>query len=465
MPQQYQTKDKSVTLYLNGIAHVATSVEVEAQKTVQIIGIAPQFDLETLHPILGSKEVKILEARVLEPTTLAEIAKSKIGQEAHDKEANEDVRVFGVEGNNQLLVKSSKGVYTKPLTAFEYKSGEDVREKKAVELRLEGLKEGKLALSYLTKGVTLTPHYNINLIKEKEENKLVLTAEVEVENRTGKAYEEIELEAIPGNVGIPFLPAVKGGPRIRRLAGAVMVGELHVEEVTAFEEGGQIGYAFGRKNLPEGHSKFIVSRTHGLDYQIIYRANLHGSRAQINAALRFKTPLTLPSGSAAVYSEKTKPGDKQELIERYEGGGAINNPVLKDKDVNITLREPDTLEMKIKQIGEIRLVPVKQGIKTIYALEKEFQVNAANSGQNDVIVESYLHLNETERLLESSLQKHEESSGAMARWDVSVKAGKETAFSYKIQDLKFKPASREEAMEILEMEKKLLSRLFNLSKK
>lgn len=449
MAQQYQTKDKSVTLYLNGVAHVATSAQLNtSDSTVHISGIAPRFDLETLHPMWESKGVRVLEARVLEPTKLVEIAKSKIGQEVYDRQSDENVRVFGVE-DGQLLVRGLKGVYTKPLTAFDYKIVEDIRERRVIELKLEGLGDDKqktLDMSYLTEGITLTPHYNIVLAG----GKLALTGEVKVDNRTGKFYEGVELEVIPGEVGAPYLP--RGVPsRIRRVAAIEMLALA--EEVETFEEAGQIHYYFGKRNLPKGESRFnAIPKKEGLDYQIIYKANLKSTDANISTNLKFKAPMTLPAGAVAVFGEK---GFKEEnlKLERYgyEGGGALKS-VLAGKDAAVRLRTPDTLEMKVEQVGETK--PVETELRTedgkrIWAFEKEYKVTANNAGKDKVTIETYLKLGKTEKIIETSLPLHPDSSARKARWDIVIESSKETepnkeTFTYKIQDIRFKPMGEDE---------------------
>lgn len=453
MTQQYETKDNSIALYLNGIAHIATSVQLKVENGIaQIVGIAPKFMPESLHTILDSKDIKIKNARVLEPTTLAEIAEGKIRipEVVYDKGDKCDVTPLLVQGD-KLLVEVVLGVgelvvYSKPLDAFGYKGvdKQNIRKRQAFELQLDGLENGidkTLKLSYLTEGITLIPHYNVVLVG----NKLVLNAEVEVENKTGKSYEGVELAVIPGDVGIPYLP--RGEPAIRGVyAVAAKMEEIElVEEVTRFEEGGQIGYAFGKKDLPKGDSRFNVFKTKELGYSIVYQTDLRNRRPKINARLKFKTPTTLQSGSVAVYSEK--PGlDEKSQIERYEGGGAISSPVLKDKEVKIDLRTPDTLDMRVEQIGKTNIVKTDIGTEAapIFALEREYKVTASNSGQDDVSIETYLGLSETERILESSLKQHDESSGRRIRWDVLVKAGEETIFSYKIQNAQFTPVSEDQ---------------------
>ncbi len=343
--------------------------------------------------------------------------------------------------DDKLIVEDSEGfIHIKPLTDFRYppdKNGKDIRQKQALELQLEGLEDGKeriLNISYLTGGITLTPHYNIVL----SEGKLVLNADVEVDNRTGKSYEEVELAVILGDVGMPYLP--RKAPRIRRFAALVAgVTEL-AEEVTRFEEAGQIGYAFGRKDLPKGDSRFSVFKTKELDYQIVYRTNLGVGKPKINAVLEFKAPTTLQGGSVAVYAEKLGV-DEKSRIERYEGGGAISS-VLKDKDVDIALRTPDTLEMKVEQLGETNIVKTDLGTEAapVFALEKEFKATAKNAGKDDVTIETYLGLSETEKVLESKLKQHEESTGKKVRWDIEVKAGTEVVFTYKTQNIQFTPA-------------------------
>lgn len=434
MPQ-YKVEDNSVTLYLNGIAHVTTLVklgQLRAQNDIaKIVGIALKADLESLHTILDSKGIEIKRARVLEPTTLAEIAKSKIGDEVRDRESGENVRVYNVK-DGQLLVGRLERVYSKPLNAFEYGiKPEDIREERVLELKLEGLNEKQtLKMSYLTGGIKLTPHYNIVLTN----GELVLSTELKVENRTGKPYYNVNLETIPGNIGKAYVPVSREErPRIRRVE-AFEESLVMAVGVTRFEEEGQVRYELGRQDLPEGHSRFSVGKTKGLDYEIIYRADLN-SKPKIKAALRFTAPFTIPIGSVDVYREKSKSED--EVIERYEGGGAIEKPVLEGEDANITLREPDTLEMKVEQIGKAELVETKLETETVLALEREFKVTARNAGEEDVTIETYLELRDTEELIETSLTQHaqhEKSSERKIRWDLAIEAGQKTTFNYKTRD-------------------------------
>lgn len=420
---QYKVNDYSISLYLNGVAHVATSVKLKGG-VVQIDGIAPKFNLETLHTILDSKDVKILEARVLEATTLDEIAESNIGQEVYDRKSKKNVKALGLK-NEQLLVKGSIGVYIEPLTNFRYsETGEKIRGRDTLELKLEGLDEKReLNIAYLTEGITLTPHYNISL-----GDKLALAAEIEVSNDTGKSYEDVELEVIPGEVGVPR------GPRIspRRIPIKAMLALASGVDVV--EDAGQIRYSFGKRNLPKGESRFNIFKEDGLDYKIIYKADVKND--EISTNLRFKVPITLPSGGVAVYSEREK--------EQYEGGGTLGN-VLKGKDADIKLRTPDTLEMKTEQVGETKIVETDLGKKVpVFAKEREFKVNVNNAGKEDVTIETYLGLSDTEKILESSLEQHEKSSKRKARWDIRVKTGEEIVFNYKVQDLQFTPVSEEE---------------------
>ena len=445
MAEQYQVKNNSVTLYLNNIAHITASVELKkAQDRVNLLGIAPEFELETLHPIFGSKKIKILEAMVLEATTLKEIAESLIGRKIYDREANKYVKNLGVEGNNLLVKGASDLLYAKPLTAFDYKTDEEIRERKALQLKLQGIGNEKqiLELSYLTNGITLTPHYNITLINKR----LALASAVEVKNRTGEAYKDVELEVVPGDVETPYLPRGRP-PKIMRLEAMA----LTAEGVKSFEEEGQIRYTFGRKNLPKGDSRFNFGELKKkLNYKIIYRTNLgNQEKPDISAVLRFKAPVTLTAGSVAVYSEKTISGESK-LIERYEGGGAIKNPVLKGKNANIKLRTPDTLEIKVEQTGHTKHVKTKT--KPVFAFEKGYKVTAANAGQDEVTIETYLELSETEKIVKTNLQQHKKSSKRQIRWDVTVKPGKETTFSYKIQDFGFKPIPEDEIKAILDIE-------------
>ena len=422
---QYQVKDHSIALYLNGVAHVTASVQLGDGDRVELAGIAPKFNPGTLHTILDSKKVKILEARVLEATTLDEIAEGKIGDEVYDRKFDENVMVFGVK-NGQLLVKSSKGVYSEPLKSFYYKTDEDVRARETLELKLEGSSD-QLKIAYLTDGITLTPHYNISL-----GDKLALTAEVGVDNDTGKSYKDVELDVVPGEVGVPRLPRSTRVPPIKAML-ALAAG------VDVVEDAGQIRYSFGKRSLPKGESRFNVFKEEGLDYRIVYKADVKGS--EISTNLRFKVPITLPAGAVAVYSERER--------EQYEGGGTLRN-VLKNKDADVKLRTPDTLEMKTEQVGETKIVKTDLGTEKapVFALEREFKVNVNNAGKDDVTIETYLGLSETEKILDSSLEQHE-SGLERVRWDVKVKGGEEIVFNYKVQDLQFTPVSEEEIRSML----------------
>lgn len=460
--EQYHTRDSSLTVYLNGFGYVTTSAPLKTENGVaQIVGIPSEVMLESLHLILGSSDVRIAGARIVEPTTLAEIAQGYIGKKVYDPSidgSNEEVSVLGISGDGLLVkLKGEGAVYSKPLDSFRYpqKGIPAIRHRQALELRLEGVKDGgntrTLDLAYLTNGIELSPHYNICLRGDK----LTLEAEVVVDNQTGKSYKDVELSVVPGKVEKPEVRHFH-----RRRAEIMALDSMAVEEVSSLsgvtrsEEDGQIVYHMGKRDLPLGESKFGVLKPNELDYKVVYSAHVgRGARPEISTLLRFETPMTLPVGSVAVYSEGTT-GKGKDIVEKYEGGGQISHPVLKGKEVNIDLRTPDTLEMKVEQVGVIRVVKTQIGEKgkPIFALEREFRVTANNAGEDNATIETYLGFTEFQRLVDFSLDTKGDVKGSNARWDVLVEAGKETTFTYKVQTLGFSQMTREQLRRLLKRE-------------
>ena len=257
-----------------------------------------------------------------------------------------------------------------------------------------------------------------------------LAAEVKVENNSGKAFEDVELEVVPGEVGRPYFPT-HYRPRIRRMRTmAFMAAEeiSEMAEVEIAEEKGQIVYSFGKRNLPEGSSKFGIFHSKALDYDILYRAKI--GENEIKTTLKFKAPITLPTGSVAVFGEK-------ENGERYEGGGTLSN-TLKDKDAKISLRTPDTLKIKT-ELEDKKIIKTDIGTETapIYGYESLVKVTATNASKEDATIETILQLYNTEKLIESSLEPSE-TKKSRVKWDVKIPAGKDTSFTYKTQNAQFK---------------------------
>ncbi len=464
MPEQYQANDNSIAVYLNGFGHVTTSVRLKVEKGIaQVVGIPSEFMLESLHTILDSSDVGIRSARVVEPTTLEELARNSIGKSIMDLARNgKDVTALTVHGNNLLVQDSEHAgcVYSKSLESFKYpENSVDIKQRQAVELGLQGLEDGTestLGFSYLTEGIGLSPFYTIRL----KGDKLQLTADVEVDNKTGKPYEKVDLDIIPGEVEMPELISRVSGGRIRRIRRPLPVEEVMsldaIEEVSAFEEGGQVGYAMGKRDLPLGKSRFALFGASGLDYEIAYSTSIqHGEsfsswmkmRPEISTVLRFKAPIILPVGGVAVYSER--PGlEKGKVIERYEGGGSIENPVLKDEKVRVALRTPDTLEMKVEQVGEPLIVNTEKGTKDkpIYAVQREFRVTTKNAGEENAVIETDLHLAPFQSLIDTSLTA--DISRRNPKWNVQVEAGKTTEFNYTVQNLGYSPVSQSELIRL-----------------
>ncbi|MCX6742350.1 MAG: hypothetical protein NTX24_04240 [Candidatus Pacearchaeota archaeon] len=464
MPNQSEAHDRSLAVYLNGFAHVTTSVGLKTQNGVaQVGGIPSQVMLESLHPILDSRDVVIAGARIVKPTTLVEIAQSQLLTEKKVYDSNSEVLPLVIDGNN-LLVKGAAGmVYSKSLDGFRYVVDDvaKIRARQDLELRLGGIEDGKetrVDLAYLTDGIELGPSYNITLVGDK----LRLTAEVKVDNQTGKSYEDVELKVIPGKVKKPEV--------IRRFHNMGGRFGLPIEEVelasleccdgvTRSEENGQIVYSMGKRDLPLGESKFgLMNKIPELDYKMVSRANLgKDAKPEIITLLTFEAPLTFPVGSVAVYSERRGLGDKA-VTEYYEGGGQISHPALKGSKVSVDLRTPDTLEMKVEQVGQAEMINTEKGTKEnpLYALQSEFKVTAKNAGQDDVRIETYLALSSTQKLIESRGLTADLTgilpsiyTGGGARWNVPVKAGQETTFTYKIRDEKFIPMGRAEIARLL----------------
>lgn len=440
MPEQYEVKNEVLTLYIGGFAHIQATLQAK-NGVNQITGISEQAIHGTLHPTLDTKDATILRERTLEPTSLKEIAESQIGESVLDSEKS--VKALSVIGD-QLLVSDDNGhVYSKPLTMFQY-SPVDVRQKRSLEVELGGLTDAEktIHVGYLTEGITLTPHYNVLVTPVG----LVLTAEALVRNGTGKSY-KVDFEIIPSEVGRPYFTGGDRGyrPCVRRVA-ALGAGSIDYvgEEVAEFEEGGQIGYTLGEREIPKGESRLGIFTTKPLNYKIILKATLGNIKREgdmkpdIDTFLRFKAPKNLHAGSVAVYGEVPSICEsKTTTRERYEGGGEIGKPVLKDQNVDIALRTPDTLDMKVKQIGETKFVRTDIGTAKapVFASEREFEVTTNNQGQDNVTIETYLHLRANERLLKYSIP-HKERSGSIVRWDILVEAGKEMKFTYTFQSLK-----------------------------
>lgn len=461
MVDQYQAKDSSLTVYLNGLAHVVATTNTPVASQAEISNVSPQLVLESLHPVLASHDTKILEARLLEPTRLSEIARNLAGQdvrvvgtsEVYDGVGGASLRVLAGEGDRVVGYSHGKAAVIPLRNVWFDAEAVPTHNQTALALRLEDAKEDKpLVFSYLTEGIALTPHYTIQLRGKR----LVLTADVEMENRTGKTFTDVALEVVPGEVGRPYLTRNAQFADISRRVMSestdlFMMDEVALEEgVSATEREGQISYGFGKQTIPQGRSKFGVFATKPLAYDIAYTASLNEGRSGINAMLRFTAPTTLPAGSVAVYSERNQGGRKNE---HYEGGSTISNPVLRKRKVNITLRQPDTLDMKVLQKGESRVVQTTLEGKDrvpVYALIRTYEATVRNAGQHAAMIEASLYLSPASKVLDSSLKEHSKSTGQQKRWDVKVPAGEKVILTYTVQEpIQFRQVAQHEVEALL----------------
>lgn len=438
MVEQNKAETKRLTLYFGGFAHILAEVRAQDGSN-QITGVSSQMLDGTFHPALESQDVVVQQARVLEPTTLDEIIEANKGKAVKSKDGRTTATLLSME--NGLFILSNDPnrppVFTAPISDYLLNNflPDGLRNFKSLGVVLSGVKSENLAFGYLTKGINLTPHYNVLLTDQG----LVLKADALIQNESGESY-KTQFEIIPGNVGLPHF---SGGVR------AVMLYRMEsrrVEEVDYLggvdesEEKGQIVYGFGEREIPVGKSSFGIFTTKPLEYKIVYKANLGRRDCGIDTCLRFKAPKNLHQGAVAVYTEAT-----QESRERYEGGSEIRGSVLKGQDVDISLRTPDTLKVKTRQVDQTEIVETDIGSKGVhvFAYQRQYEVTLTNSSQEEVVMELYLGLSETQSVLNPSLAQHEQSSGTLNRWDVSVPAGSETKFTYTVQDAQFQPVPRD----------------------
>ncbi len=452
---QYQAKDRSLTVYLGGIAHVGAAVQLSGnENSMQITGIARTAMLDSLHTT-GDDKVRVLEARVREETSYDDVAKQLVGATVTESAVGKDgdrYRVVAVKGEQAVLERNGL-LYVESLQGFNAPAdGITLNQKNAVELHVAGVpkKGADISLSYLADGISLTPTYTIAI----KGSKLVLTAEIGIDNRTGKSFDNVALQVVPGEVGRPYFQHGYEPITVRKVVAATtMMSEEALfaldEMVAVKEEQDQIRYDFSARNVPEGSSKFGVFKTKPLKHTIGYTAHLREGTSQVSAVLRFAAPITLPAGAVAVFSE-TKQKDSK--TEKYEGGSTLQT-VLKNRRATISLRQPDTLDVRVLQKGETKIDEAtlgEDGRAPVYALTRTYEVTVRNAGAGKATIETYLGLNIGEKVLACSISDHEKSTARQKRWDVSVPAGEKRRFTYTTQEpIQFRNVSREDIEALL----------------
>ncbi len=478
--------DEQVTVYLNGTAHVqARAVVHPVEGRVELPSIASTYIPETLHPSLDSKHISVLESRLLPAMTFADIARSQIHQTGiGDAGKKLCGQLLNVEGDRAIIHGAGK-IHSIPVddlllnfetsipVPFEY------RHVPAVELVLGGVEDGQtVQLSYLAEHITLTPNYRLVLLPD---NQLTMTGEMHVKNQSGKAFTDVVLEVIPSEVHLPRVN--RGGGRTRHdgydgeFIGAFMAfgGGPGSGESGVFEEDGQTVFVLGKRNLPEGDARFGLFRTDAVEYEVKLRANLSGGRQSHtpSSVLSFTTPVPIECGQADVYSTREL-GDRK--YERFEGGNSIG-PVAKGGKVELALKSPDTLEVKVERVEKalVESALLWDDESPVFALSETLAVTIRNAGAENVVIEGAVHLGtgesvelvqdasvilkeETDRdvrtltdLLGVALREDRKDSREYQTWRIPVPAHGEVTFSYAKESAQMTALSREEIKRQLAM--------------
>ena len=441
MTVQTKADDNSLAVFLNGFGYVTTEFKTKGDGIILVEGIAQEAAFKTLTPILDSKQVEFSSARIVEATTLEDLARQNIGETVNGVDSGTHT-LLGTIGNLGIVSRESSKRLAK-LKNLIFPKGD--YHDQGIELDLKNTPDNARTIqaAYLVNRINLEPHYNITI----KGDKVVVKAQINIENQSGKSYDDVAFTVIPSQVNKPSNPqqfiAAGGHHReIRRIVSEeclLMSDSVNIEE----DSTGQRRYTFGKRTIHKGKSEFALFTTKELDYKIKHSTRLSKGDCTVNTVLQFKAPDLLHMGSVAVSSQiETKDG----MTEQYEGGGNFPQAVLKEKNASVHLRNPDTLQVKVEQIGETELI--ESNIKTpegaaIYEEVKQYKVTATNGSQTDTTIESHLNDISAIRKMTSSSIPPSENKG-YPRWDLAIPAGEEVSFTYKVKSRLLKELTYEE---------------------
>jgi len=430
------TMDEKILRLYNDVAQVVGVVAWQGQVNEGdkvVVGNVPLKSLLLDSVQFRLDDPKIEELRGVKPKTLAEILNTLVGLNIVDRDVQERVVLISISESSpvpMLLVKDDGTVYLKCADRFAFDSNafEDNRAS-GLEMKLsKSLLPTPMQLSYLTRGMQITPTYRITM----QDGKVRIAAEVIVTNDIGKPFSDVDVTVIPGKINMHgYSEHFRFMAEEARGASAQVVRRV-AADVELVEDEGQISYRLGKRNIPEGQSRFALFTTKQINSLVKYSALLNVGKCVVTAYLEFKAPETLPRGSVTVYREKTS--GCYELS--YECGTNINiDTTQKEADIVIPLRIPDTLEVKVtKESTKTERIRFDEARNDVYVTIVEYTAKIKNTGNEVADLSLDLFLKEFENLLSTNITpSNADDIGSYCKWDLKVEPNKTTTLTYQVR--------------------------------
>ncbi|MCK4359694.1 MAG: DUF4139 domain-containing protein [Candidatus Cloacimonetes bacterium] len=387
-----------------------TSVHLTPVKKSDKIVIALQnfeYDLANTQKILNKYLDKEIEIVVKNGDLFSGILKSFdheniVIQRREDKGIN---MIHCGEIQNINLEKMPENFYTKPTLNWELISNKS------------GDCETKL--SYITRNISWDAQYVAVL--SPNEKSLNLSSWISLDNRSGKAYKQVDLKLMAGDVHLAPDQKKMYGDRDLMLVEAKGLGVPEIVEKEFFEY--HLYTVKNRKIDINNNQQKQISLFDPTDVTVekIFRYNCNSS-GDVNVLIKFKNEeeyglgIPLPKGKIRIFKKESE--DEEEFI----GADNINHT---PKNEEVELKVGTAFDIKGKFTTTLSERPTKNTRRETYEIELR------NRKEEDVVIEAIKRLGRNWKIEESD-EEYEKKDAFTIQFNIQVPAEQKKKFSFTV---------------------------------